>query len=155
MSKELNTILKTYWGYESFRPQQLSVINAVLAQKDTLALLPTGAGKSICFQVPTLFANGICIVVSPLIALMQDQVKDLQSKNIPAIALGGNLSEEAQAEVLAAAIKGKFKFIYCSPEKLAQKNFQEAISKIKVTLFLFIFELYTLILIIIKNIREN
>lgn len=135
MSKDLNTILKTYWGYDSFRPQQLAVIDAVLDNKDTLALLPTGAGKSICFQVPTIYKNGICIVISPLIALMQDQVKDLQSKNIPAIALGGNLSEEAQAEVLAAAIKGKYKFIYCSPEKLAQKVFQEALSKIKVTLF--------------------
>ena len=135
MSKELQTILKNYWGYDSFRPQQLAVMEAVLENKDTLALLPTGAGKSICFQVPTIYKNGICIVISPLIALMQDQVKDLQSKNIPAIALGGNLSEEAQAEVLAAAIKGKYKFIYCSPEKLAQKNFQEALSKIKVTLF--------------------
>jgi ATP-dependent DNA helicase RecQ len=135
LSKDLNTILKTYWGYDSFRPQQLAVIDAVLDNKDTLALLPTGAGKSICFQVPTIYKNGICIVISPLIALMQDQVKDLQSKNIPAIALGGNLSEEAQAEVLAAAIKGKYKFIYCSPEKLAQKVFQEALSKIKVTLF--------------------
>ncbi len=133
--KSVQSILKTYWGYDTFRPQQLSVINAVLEKKDTLALLPTGAGKSLCFQVPTIYEDGICLVISPLIALMQDQVKDLQSKNIPAIALGGQLSEEAQAEVIAAAIRGKYKFIYCSPEKLAQKSFQESLAQIKITLF--------------------
>ena len=133
--KSVQSILKTYWGYDHFRPQQLEVIQAVLEKKDTLTLLPTGAGKSLCFQVPTLFENGICLVVSPLIALMQDQVKDLQSKNIPAIALGGQLSEEAQEEIIKAAIRGKYKFIYCSPEKLAQKSFQEALTQIKFTLF--------------------
>jgi ATP-dependent DNA helicase RecQ len=131
----VQSILKKYWGYEHFRPQQLVVINSVLEKKDTLALLPTGAGKSLCFQVPTLLEDGICLVISPLIALMQDQVKDLQSKNIPAIALGGNLSEEAQAEVVAAAVRGKYKFIYCSPEKLAQQSFQDALSQIKISLF--------------------
>jgi len=129
------TILKKYWGFDKFRPQQLVVVNSVLEKKDTLALLPTGAGKSLCFQVPTLIENGICLVISPLIALMQDQVKDLQSKQISAIALGSHLSEEAQAEVMAAAKRGKYKFIYCSPEKLAQKSFQEAMTQIKFTLF--------------------
>jgi ATP-dependent DNA helicase RecQ len=133
--KTVQSILKSFWGYDSFRPQQLAVIDAVLKKKDTLTLLPTGAGKSICFQVPTLLEDGICLVISPLIALMQDQVKDLQSKNIPAIALGGHLSEEAQAEVMAAAKRGKYKFIYCSPEKLAQKQFQEDLAQINVTLF--------------------
>jgi len=133
--KSAQSILQKYWGYENFRPQQLNIINAVLEKKDTLALLPTGAGKSLCFQVPTLCEDGICLVISPLIALMQDQVTDLQSNNIPAIALGGHLSEEAQAEVMAAAIRGKYKFIYCSPEKLAQKQFQESLSQIKITLF--------------------
>ena len=133
--KTVQSILKSYWGYDSFRAQQLAVIEAVLEKKDTLALLPTGAGKSICFQVPTLLEEGICLVISPLIALMQDQVKDLQSKNISAIALGGHLSEEAQAEVMAAAKRGKYKFIYCSPEKLAQKQFQEDLVQVKITLF--------------------
>jgi len=133
--ENLSSILKSYWGYDQFRPQQLAVINSVLEKKDTLTLLPTGAGKSLCFQVPTLYENGICLVISPLIALMQDQVKDLQSKNIPAIALGGQLSEEAQEEIIKAAIRGKYKFIYCSPEKLAQKSFQEVLTQIKFTLF--------------------
>ncbi|MEY4278853.1 MAG: hypothetical protein RL377_857 [Bacteroidota bacterium] len=133
--KTVQSILKSYWGYDAFRPQQLAVINAVLEQKDTLALLPTGAGKSLCFQIPTLYVDGICLVVSPLIALMQDQVKDLQSKNISAIALGGHLSEEAQYEVMEAAKRGKYKFIYCSPEKLAQQQFQADLAQIKITLF--------------------
>lgn len=133
--KSIETILKSFWGYEKFRPQQTAVINSVLEKKDTLALLPTGAGKSICFQVPTLFQNGICLVISPLIALMQDQVKDLQSKQITAIALGGQLSEEEQDEILHEAIKGKYTFIYCSPEKLAQKRFQEICAKINFSLF--------------------
>jgi ATP-dependent DNA helicase RecQ len=133
--KTAESILKKYWGYDHFRPQQLVVINSVIDKKDTLALLPTGAGKSLCFQVPTLLEDGICLVINPLIALMQDQVKDLQSKNIPSIALGGQLSEEAQAEVMAAAKRGKYKFIYCSPEKLAQQSFQNELSQIKITLF--------------------
>lgn len=133
--KTVHSILKSYWGYDAFRPQQLAVINAVLEQKDILALLPTGAGKSLCFQIPTLYVDGICLVVSPLIALMQDQVKDLQSKNISAIALGGHLSEEAQYEVMEAAKRGKYKFIYCSPEKLAQKQFQDDLAQINITLF--------------------
>jgi ATP-dependent DNA helicase RecQ len=133
--KTVQSILKSHWGYDAFRPQQLAVINAVLEQKDTLALLPTGAGKSLCFQIPTLYVDGICLVVSPLIALMQDQVKDLQSKNISAIALGGHLSEEAQYEVMEAAKRGKYKFIYCSPEKLAQKQFQDDLAQVNITLF--------------------
>ena len=133
--KTAQSILTKYWGYENFRPQQLHIINHVIEKKDCLAILPTGAGKSLCFQVPTLMVDGICLVISPLIALMQDQVKDLQSKNIPAIALGGHLSEEAQGEVIAAAIRGKYKFIYCSPEKLAQQDFQDSLSQIKITLF--------------------
>jgi ATP-dependent DNA helicase RecQ len=84
-------ILKTFWGYEHFRPQQLEVIEAVLAGKDVLTLLPTGAGKSICYQIPVLCKKGIGIVISPLIALMQDQVKDLKAKNISAINLGKNI----------------------------------------------------------------
>ena len=127
-------ILKTYWGYKDFRPQQLSVIEAVLAGKDVLTLLPTGAGKSICYQIPVLCKKGIGIVISPLIALMQDQVKDLKSKNITAINLGGEIDFYTQQKIYKDIQAGKFQFIYCSPEKLAQKNFQEFLQTIPIQL---------------------
>ena len=133
--KSVQDILKHYWGYDSFRPQQLTVINAVIAGKDVLTLLPTGAGKSLCFQIPTIYSQGICVIISPLIALMQDQVKDLKEKNISAVALGGQLTEEAQNNILTDALQGKYQFIYCSPEKLAQNNFQDFLKQLPIQLF--------------------
>ena len=127
-------ILKTFWGYEHFRPQQLEVIEAVLAGKDVLTLLPTGAGKSICYQIPVLCNKGIGIVISPLIALMQDQVKDLKAKNISAIHLGGEIDFYTQQRIFKDIQTGMYQFIYCSPEKLAQKNFQEFLQSIHVQL---------------------
>jgi len=118
-------ILKKYWGYEQFRPQQLSVIESVLAGKDVLTLLPTGAGKSLCYQIPVLCNKGIGIVVSPLIALMQDQVRDLKSRNISAIHLGGEMDFYSQQKIFKEIKNEEYQFIYCSPEKLAQKNFQD------------------------------
>ena len=83
----IHEILKQYWGYDTFRPLQEDIINAVLYGNDTLALLPTGGGKSICFQVPAMAKDGICLVVSPLIALMKDQLESLKQKGIPALAI--------------------------------------------------------------------
>jgi len=131
----LDDILKKHWNYDSFRPQQLAVIECILAGKDTLALLPTGAGKSICFQVPTIFQRGICIVISPLIALMQDQVKDLVSKNLKAVLLGSQLSAQEESIVFKEIEAKKYQFIYCSPEKLAQKHFQTLLSGLPIQLF--------------------
>jgi ATP-dependent DNA helicase RecQ len=131
----LDDILKKHWNYDSFRPQQLAVIESILAGKDTLALLPTGAGKSICFQVPTIYQRGICIVISPLIALMQDQVKDLVSKNLKAVLLGSQLSAQEESIVFKEIEAKKYQFIYCSPEKLAQKHFQTLLSGLPVQLF--------------------
>ena len=128
-------ILKKHWNYDSFRPQQLAVIESILSGKDTLALLPTGAGKSICFQVPTIYQRGICIVISPLIALMQDQVKDLVSKNLKAVLLGSQLSSYEEAVVFKEIEAKKYQFIYCSPEKLAQKHFQTLLSSLPIQLF--------------------
>jgi len=127
-------ILKTFWGYDHFRPQQLEVIEAVLTGKDVLTLLPTGAGKSICFQIPVLCKKGIGIVISPLIALMQDQVKDLKAKNISAIHLGGEIDFYTQQRIFKDIQAGMYQFIYCSPEKLAQKNFQEFLQSIPIQL---------------------
>jgi ATP-dependent DNA helicase RecQ len=131
----LDNILKKHWNYDSFRPQQLAVIESILAGKDTLALLPTGAGKSICFQVPTIYQRGICIVISPLIALMQDQVKDLVSKNLKAVLLGSQLSAYEESIVFKEIEAKKYQFIYCSPEKLAQKHFQTLLSSLPIQLF--------------------
>ena len=131
----LDHILKKHWNYDSFRPQQLAVIESILAGKDTLALLPTGAGKSICFQVPTIYQRGICIVISPLIALMQDQVKDLVSKNLKAVLLGSQLSAQEESIVFKEIEAKKYQFIYCSPEKLVQKHFQTLLSGLPIQLF--------------------
>ena len=131
----LDHILKKHWNYDSFRPQQLAVIESILAGKDTLALLPTGAGKSICFQVPTIFQRGICIVISPLIALMQDQVKDLVSKNLKAVLLGSHLNTYEESIVFKDIEAKKYQFIYCSPEKLAQKHFQDLLNGLPIQLF--------------------
>jgi ATP-dependent DNA helicase RecQ len=133
--KALEDILKKHWNYDSFRPQQLAVIESIIAGKDTLALLPTGAGKSICFQVPTLFQRGICVVISPLIALMQDQVKDLVSKDLKAVFLGSQLSSYEESIVFKDIEAKKYQFIYCSPEKLAQKHFQTLLSTLPIQLF--------------------
>ncbi len=127
-------ILTTIWGYPCFRPQQLEVIEAVLAGKDVLSLMPTSAGKSICYQIPVLCKKGIGIVVSPLIALMQDQVKDLKEKNISAIHLGGEMDFYSQQKILKDIQAGLYQFVYCSPEKLAQKNFQDFIQNIPIQL---------------------
>jgi ATP-dependent DNA helicase RecQ len=133
--ENIQAILKQYWGYTQFRPQQEEVIEAVLEGKDVLTLLPTGAGKSLCFQVPAIYQKGICVIISPLIALMQDQVKDLKSKNLTAVNLGGEINAEQQEIILNDAVAGKYQFIYLSPEKLVQKSFQSFLQALPITLF--------------------
>lgn len=94
MKRTATEVLKQYWNYDSFRPQQEEIVESVLAGNDTLALLPTGGGKSICFQVPTLVKEGLCLVVSPLIALMKDQVQNLRKKGITAFAIYSGMSRK-------------------------------------------------------------
>ena len=108
-------ILRQYWGYESFRPAQEKVIESVAEDKDTLALMPTGGGKSICFQVPALAKDGICLVVSPLIALMKDQVETLRSKGIGALAVHSAMDHKTIGITLDNAVYGNYKFLYVSP----------------------------------------
>jgi ATP-dependent DNA helicase RecQ len=117
-------ILKQYWGYETFREGQIEIIQSVLNGQDTLALLPTGGGKSICFQVPAMCMQGICIVVSPLIALMKDQVHNLTIRNIKAEAIFSGQSFREQQDILEAAVKGQLKFLYISPERLHSEDFR-------------------------------
>ncbi|MDT8413817.1 MAG: ATP-dependent DNA helicase RecQ [Flavobacteriaceae bacterium] len=127
-------ILQKYWGFDQFRPQQLEVIEAILTQKDTVVLMPTGGGKSVCYQVPALMQPGICIVISPLIALMTDQVQALQKKEIRAMSLAGNLSFDELRIALDNALYGNFKFIYLSPERLKNEIVIETLKQVKCNL---------------------
>ena len=127
-------ILSRYWGYSAFREKQEDIINAVLENTDTLALLPTGGGKSICFQIPALMKEGICIVISPLIALMQDQVQNLKRKGIKAIAITSGMSKREIDIGLDNAAYGNFKFLYVSPERLATDLFKARLKKMNVNL---------------------
>ncbi len=125
-------ILKQYWGYPSFRTSQQEVIDSVMRGNDTIALLPTGGGKSICFQVPTLAQDGICIVISPLIALIQDQVESLINKGIKAMAIPSGSSQEDMIRLFDNMLFGKYKFLYLSPERLQSKFIQDKIKQLPV-----------------------
>ncbi|GGH04140.1 RecQ family ATP-dependent DNA helicase [Pedobacter zeae] len=127
-------ILQKYWGYQAFRPLQEDIIASVLEGKDSLALLPTGGGKSICFQVPAMVKEGICIVVSPLIALMKDQVENLKSKGIEAIAIYAGMGKREIDILLDNCIYGKIKFLYLSPERLLADLVRVRISYMNVNL---------------------
>ncbi len=127
-------ILEQYWGHSGFRPNQQKIIEAILENEDCLALLPTGGGKSVCFQIPALIKEGICIVVSPLIALMQDQVATLNQKGIKAMALT-NVNHYSELErMLDNCVFGNYKFLYISPERLENKLVQDRIKSMKVSL---------------------
>jgi len=132
-TQSIQTILKNYWGYDSFRPLQEDIIQAVLDGKDTLALLPTGGGKSICFQVPALFKEGICLVISPLIALMKDQVHQLNKRDIKADAIYSGITKREIDLILDNCIYGNTKLLYVSPERLQTRLFLERFAKMKVS----------------------
>jgi ATP-dependent DNA helicase RecQ len=131
---DIHQVLKQYWGYERFRPLQEEIIQAVLAGKDTLALLPTGGGKSLCFQVPALVSGGICVVVSPLIALMKDQVENLRLRGIKAEAVYSGMSYREIDRILDNCAYGDIRFLYVSPERLATDLFKVRVQKMKVNL---------------------
>ena len=126
-------ILKQYWGHETFRPLQEDIINQVLQKKDVLALLPTGGGKSLCYQFPALLMNGVCLVISPLIALMKDQVDLIRKKDIKADFINSTLNKSAIDRILDNAIYGKTKILYLSPERIQSELFQERLKKMNVS----------------------
>lgn len=130
----IQEILKQYWNHDAFRPMQQEIIQSVLLGHDTLALLPTGGGKSVCFQVPALAKEGICIVVSPLIALMKDQVENLKAKGIDAVQIVSGMSKREIDLALDNCIYGAVKFLYLSPERLLSELVRERIKYMDVNL---------------------
>lgn len=126
------SVLKKYWGYDSFRPLQEDIVISALAGNDTLALMPTGGGKSITFQVPALTREGICIVVTPLIALMRDQVENLKKRGVRALCVYSGMSQSEIDVTLENCIYGDFKFLYCSPERLGTEIFRQRVQKMNV-----------------------
>ena len=126
--------LKTYFGYDDFRPLQAEIVQSVLDGRDTLALMPTGGGKSLCFQVPTMAMNGLCLVITPLIALMKDQVENLRRRDIRAAAIYTGMSYEQQKTALDNCMWGPYHFLYVSPERLESEEFRERLARLPICL---------------------
>ena len=124
MMSSAQEILQTVFGYEQFRPGQAQVIQQALNRQNTLAVMPTGGGKSLCYQIPALLKPGVTLVVSPLLALMKDQVDALRQNGIPAAAINSTIPKEAVNPILRQAYEGKLKLLYVTPERLAMEFFQ-------------------------------
>jgi ATP-dependent DNA helicase RecQ len=133
MTETPESILKQYWGFDTFRPMQRDIIQSALDGRDTLALLPTGGGKSICFQVPALCSEGVCVVISPLIALMKDQVQNLKNRGIAAAAIFSGMNYRDIDRLFDNAVYGGLKFLYISPERLMTELAIERIRRMKVS----------------------
>ena len=129
-----NEALKTYFGYDNFRPLQGEIIQSILDGRDTLALMPTGGGKSLCFQIPTLVMEGLCLVITPLIALMKDQVENLKRRDIRAAAIYTGMSYDQQKVALDNCQWGPYRFLYVSPERLESEEFRERLSRLPICL---------------------
>ena len=132
--EKYQSILRKYWGYSDFRPLQEDIIDSICHGHDVLGLMPTGGGKSITFQVPALYKQGICIVVTPLIALMKDQVENLRVRNIMASAIYSGMTRNEIDVVLDNCIYGDYKFLYVSPERLSTEAFIDKVKKMNVSM---------------------
>jgi ATP-dependent DNA helicase RecQ len=126
--------LKKYWNYDNFRPLQAEIIQSILDGRDTLALMPTGGGKSLCFQVPTMVVNGLCLVITPLIALMKDQVENLRRRDIHAAAIYTGMTYDQQKVALDNCQWGPYHFLYVSPERLESEEFRDRLSRLPICL---------------------
>ena len=126
--------LKTYFGYDNFRPLQTEIVQSVLNGRDTLALMPTGGGKSLCFQVPTMVMDGLCLVITPLIALMKDQVENLRKRDIRAAAIYTGMTYDQQKVALDNCMWGPYHFLYVSPERLESEEFRERLARLPICL---------------------
>jgi ATP-dependent DNA helicase RecQ len=129
--QEAYQLLKKYWGYESFRPQQLSIMEAVVAGRDVMAVLPTGSGKSLCYQLPALYLPGGALIISPLIALMNDQVARAREKGIPAVAIHSGMEPMMLEHTLEQLSAARYRLVYVSPERLRSRRFLDALAQWK------------------------
>ena len=129
-----NVLLRRYWGHEKLRKTQQEAINGILSGRDVMAVMPTGGGKSVCYQIPALMSDGITLVVSPLIALMEDQVKALREKGIPARYINSTLPHDLTTRYMAEAIEGRIKLLYITPERILTESFINAARDIRVSL---------------------
>lgn len=134
MRQEIHDILHRYWGYDSFRPLQEDIILSVLSGRDTLGLMATGGGKSLTFQVPAMAMEGVCIVITPLIALMKDQVDNLRNRHIKAAMIAQGMTRRERNVVLENCVNGAYKFLYVSPERLSTEMFQNRLQEMQVSL---------------------
>ena len=132
MEMEALDILQEYWGYDSFRPMQDEIVSAALEGRDVLAILPTGGGKSVCFQVPAMMKEGIALVITPLIALMKDQVQNLADRGIKALCVNAGMGHREVETVLNNAAYGDFKFLYVSPERLGTRLFRNYVQEMNI-----------------------
>ncbi|HRN46000.1 MAG TPA: RecQ family ATP-dependent DNA helicase, partial [Flavobacterium sp.] len=132
--QEAVAILQKYWKHDKFRSLQYEIIDSVLSGQDTFALMPTGGGKSVCFQIPAMMNEGICLVISPLVALMKDQVANLQKRNIKAIALTGGIRSDEMIDLLDNCQFGNYKFLYLSPERLQSDWIMDRIKNLPINL---------------------
>ncbi len=132
--QEARDILKKYWNFDDFRDVQGKIIETILSKQDTLALLPTGGGKSICYQVPGLVMEGVCLVISPLIALMEDQIRQLKANGIMAVTINASMGKREIDIALDNVVYGNIKFLYVSPERLKSEIFQVRFAKMKINL---------------------
>ena len=134
MRQTIHDILHHYWGYDSFRPMQEDIILSVLSGHDTLGLMATGGGKSLTFQVPAMAMDGVCIVITPLIALMKDQVDNLRKRGIKAAMIASGMTRRERNVAFENCVNGAYKFLYVSPERLSTEMFQNRLREMNISL---------------------
>src|SRR5581483_301546 len=132
---DLLTPLKRYWGYTDFRPLQEKIVNSLLAGHDTCVVMPTGGGKSLCYQLPAVIAGKTAVVVSPLIALMQDQAAQLAQMGIPAAVLNSTISPSDQSRIMQQATQGVYRLLYLSPERLVRPDTFGWLARVTIAFF--------------------